>query len=110
MAGHRKFAEVRAERAHGPRYREEVDAIKRVMDEALTLAQLRRQAGVTQVQLAENLHLTQGSVSRIEHQSDLVLSTIRGYVEGLGGRLEMRAVFGEESLPITAMPEPDTAR
>ena len=54
MAGHRKFADVRAERARDPRYREEVDAIKRVMDEALTLAQLRRQAGVTQVQLADN--------------------------------------------------------
>ncbi|MBX3032108.1 MAG: XRE family transcriptional regulator [Chloroflexi bacterium] len=105
MAGHRAFAEVRAERARGPRYREEVDAIKRVMDEALTLAELRRRAGVTQTHLAEQLDITQGSVSRIEHQSDLVLSTIRSYVEALGGRLELRAVFDGESLPITAFPE-----
>lgn len=105
MAGHRKFSEVRAERVRGPRYREEVDAIKRVMDETLTLAQLRQRAGVTQVALAGQLDITQGSVSRIEHQSDLVLSTIRSYVEALGGTLELRAVFGGESLPIMAFPE-----
>ncbi len=108
MAGHRKFAEVRAERARGPRYRDEVDAIKRVMDEALTLAELRRRVGLTQTRLAADLDVTQGSVSRIEHQSDLVLSTIRSYVEALGGRLELRAVFDGESLPIMTFPETES--
>lgn len=75
------------------------------MDETLTLAELRRRAGVTQTRLAADLDITQGSVSRIEHQSDLVLSTIRNYVEALGGRLELRAVFDGESLPIMAFPD-----
>jgi hypothetical protein len=36
--------------------------------------------------------VTQANVSRIEHEEDVYLSTLRGYVEALGGQLELRAV------------------
>ncbi len=50
---------------------------------------------VTQQVLAEALDVSQPNVSRIEHQDDVFLSTLRSYVEALGGRLEVRAVFDD---------------
>jgi transcriptional regulator with XRE-family HTH domain len=57
------------------------------------LAELRRARDMTQVALAEKLRMAQPSVSRLERQADLYVSTLRRYVEALGGRLEISAVF-----------------
>jgi hypothetical protein len=48
---------------------------------------------MTQVALAKQLNMVQPSVSRLERQADLYVSTLRRYVEALGGRLEIHAVF-----------------
>lgn len=58
-----------------------------------TLAQLRRARAMTQVELAEQLETSQSEVSRVEHQTDLFLSTLRAYVEGVGGELVLMARF-----------------
>jgi hypothetical protein len=50
---------------------------------------------MTQVALAKQLNMAQPSVSRLERQTDLYLSTPRRYVEALGGRLQIRAVFDD---------------
>jgi transcriptional regulator with XRE-family HTH domain len=50
----------------------------------IDLAVLRRTAGVTQVQLAEALATSQGQISRIESQSDLLFSTLIAYLTALG--------------------------
>jgi len=42
----------------------------------------------------------QPAISRIEHTEDVHLSTLRAYVEALGGRLEIAAVFGDERFPL----------
>ena len=63
------------------------------MQDVLALSDLRERCGVTQVGLAAELATSQHNVSRIEHQEDLYLSTLRAYVEALGGRLELAAVF-----------------
>jgi transcriptional regulator with XRE-family HTH domain len=72
-------------------------------DSRLELAQLRRLRGVTQVQLAERLGTSQGNVSELEHRAELYVATLRAFVEGLGGRLEVAAVFPDEphSLPLS---------
>lgn len=49
--------------------------------------------GTTQVALAAALGMSQGNVSRIEHQDDVFLSTLREHVAALGGTLEVAAVF-----------------
>ncbi len=67
---------------------------------ALTLAQLRRSRHVTQVQLAETLAISQGNVSRLEARSDVYLSTLRSYVEALGGHLEIAAVFDDDRVAV----------
>lgn len=60
------------------------------------LAQLRAMREITQGAIADHLAMAQSNVSRIEHQGDLLLSTLRTYVEGLGGRLELAVVFGDD--------------
>jgi DNA-binding Xre family transcriptional regulator len=72
----------------------------RAMQDALALADLRKARHVTQVQLAEQLGIAQGNVSRLEGRSDVYLSTLRSYVEALGGHLEIAAVFGEKRIAI----------
>jgi transcriptional regulator with XRE-family HTH domain len=54
---------------------------------------LRQARQQTQVALAERLDIPQTAVSRLERRTDLLLSTLRSYIEGLGGKLELRAVF-----------------
>ena len=61
--------------------------------ELATLKDLRQAMQKTQVELAEALHIGQDGVSRLEKRSDMLLSTLRGYVEAMGGKLELVARF-----------------
>jgi hypothetical protein len=58
-------------------------------DEVESLQQLRRAVGKAQGDIATALKIKQPSVSKIEKQTDLYLSTLRSYVEALGGSLEL---------------------
>ena len=64
------------------------------------MAKIRRSRDLTQEALAERLGTDQGSVSRLEKQADMHLSTLRNYVEAAGGRLELLAVFPDETLSV----------
>jgi DNA-binding XRE family transcriptional regulator len=64
------------------------------------LAELRRQAGLTQAQLATATGLTQARISQIEHGKDVSLDTLRAYVTGLGGQVEIIARLGTTTLNI----------
>jgi transcriptional regulator with XRE-family HTH domain len=66
------------------------------MDAVVSLYQLREQRGLTQVDVAKALEVTQGNVSRVENASDLYISTLARYVEALGGHLELTAVFPDQ--------------
>lgn len=68
---------------------------------AMPLDDLRRARKMTQTRLAETLGVTQGEISKIEHRTDLYLSTLSQYVEALGGTLEIRAVFPDNEVRIT---------
>jgi transcriptional regulator with XRE-family HTH domain len=68
---------------------------------AMPLEQLRKAQEMTQLQLAEILGVNQGEVSKIEHRSDICISTLADYVEAMGGRLELRAVFKDGEVRIT---------
>ena len=54
-----------------------------------SLRQLRQVAGKAQSEIASALKIKQPSVSKIERQADMYLSTLRTYVEALGGHLEL---------------------
>jgi DNA-binding XRE family transcriptional regulator len=68
---------------------------------AMPLDQLRKAQEMTQLQLAEILDVNQGEISKIEHRSDICVSTLADYIEALGGRLEIRAVFTDREVRIT---------
>ena len=61
------------------------------------LYQLRVDQGVSQVQLADRLGVTQPAVSKIEHAEDMRISTLRAYVEGLGATLSVEVVLADRS-------------
>ena len=61
--------------------------------ELATLKDLRQAMQKTQVDLAATLHIGQDSISRLEKRSDMLLSTLRGYIEAMGGKLELVARF-----------------
>jgi len=64
-----------------------------LMAEEKSLQELRQAHKLTQKRMAQVLGVGQDSVSRLEQRSDLLISTLRGYVEALGGRLSLVAEF-----------------
>mgnify|MGYP006364068493 CR=1 FL=1 len=61
--------------------------------ELAPLKDLRLAAQQTQEQLAATLGVGQDTISRLEKRSDMLLSTLRHYVESMGGKLELVAHF-----------------
>ena len=69
--------------------------------EELTLRELRKAHEMSQKKLAAMLGVTQVSVSTFEKRSNMRLSTLREYIEALGGELQLRAIFpGRRSVTI----------
>lgn len=64
--------------------------------QVLTLAELRRLRGLTQVEVATAAGMDQSELSKAERRADHRLSTLRRYIEALGGELEVVARFGSE--------------
>src|SRR5260370_40908108 len=66
-----------------------IDARYREMkDEVESLRELRQVAGKAQAEIAAALNIKQPSVSKIEKQADMYLSTLRSYVKAIGGELD----------------------
>lgn len=63
---------------------------KEMMAEML-LAEIRKSVGLTQEDLAASLGITQPSLSKLENQEDIQVSTLRRLIEALGGQLELIA-------------------
>lgn len=78
-----------------PDARARVDARVAKTIAALPLPEMRKAIGLTQQDLAGRLVTGQGSVSKLEHAADMYLSTLRKYVEALGGELHLVASFPE---------------
>jgi DNA-binding transcriptional regulator YiaG len=59
----------------------------------LNLKQMRESLAMTQQELAERLKIAQSQLSRLENRDDHLVSTLRKYVEALGGEFEAYATF-----------------
>ncbi len=70
--------------------------------EELHLRELRRLRKLTQARLSKKLKIGQEGVSRIEKRTDLYLSTLRGYVEAVGGKLSLIVEFPDRPPVILA--------
>ena len=101
----RKFSELRDKiesRSSHAELSQKVAAEQDAEDAAYehSLKELRRARHLTQVQLANVLGTTQPTVSEMERRSDLYLSTLRSYIEAMGGRLLISAEFDDGVVPI----------
>ena len=80
-----------------PAQRKKVEArAAQLVAEELTLREIRKARKLTQKKLAKSLRIGQEGVSKIEKRSDLLISTLRSYVEAVGGRLSLVAEFPDQ--------------
>jgi predicted transcriptional regulator len=68
------------------------------MERDMSLTELRRARAMTQDQLAADLHIGQASIAKLERRTDMYLSTLRRFVEAMGGELEIVARFPDQQL------------
>jgi DNA-binding XRE family transcriptional regulator len=66
----------------------------------MPLEHLRAARNLTQQNLAQVLGVNQSAVSKLERRTDMYLSTLRSYIEAMGGSLDIQAVFPEGSVRI----------
>ncbi len=90
MAGHTPWREIKRQVPDTPQRRAAWGAYGRAMDEAQRIAQLQ-EAGATQVEIVDEP--TGDAAAATARRDDLYLAALRGYVEELGGRLVLTAVF-----------------
>jgi predicted XRE-type DNA-binding protein len=95
----KKFSDLRAKLAPEAQAR-----VKARVQEALAempLQELRRARELAQQAVGEVLGMSQPEVSKLEQRSDALISTVRRYVEAMGGELEIVARFPEGAVRIT---------
>lgn len=95
----KKFAEL--ESRMSPESRERSDAIYRQMVAEMPLQELRQALELSQVQLAKTLQVNQAAISKIENRTDMYISTLRGYIQAMGGDLEIVAKFSDGEVKIS---------
>jgi DNA-binding XRE family transcriptional regulator len=64
---------------------------RQLIREHLTLQELRKELNLTQESMAELLDMKQANVSKVEKRTDMLISTLRSYIEAMGGSLELVA-------------------
>ena len=93
------------EKKHGPIDSERVNRLVDKLEaeiRAYRLKELRKELNITQVELAQLLHVSQNRISRIEH-GDIEKSqvdTLRKYVEAVGGPLTLEVQLGDRKFQL----------
>ena len=85
------FQELRAKMS--PTTRTASEAEHRLLIEEMSLHQLRKARELTQTKIAEDLHMGQGDVSKLERRTDMYVSTLASHLQAVGATLEIWAVF-----------------
>ena len=96
----RRWADIKS-KGKSPERMAKIERDVQEMLDVMTLRELREAAGKTQVEVAELADKTQAQLSRIESRKDHRLSTLRTYVEALGGELEVVAKIAGKSVRLT---------
>jgi predicted XRE-type DNA-binding protein len=98
MTGRNKFSNL-VEKMPAER-RARVDRIADELREEMDLAQLRTARQLSQAALGEILHVEQPAVAKIEKRTDMYVSTLRRFIEAMGGELEITARFPDHDVRI----------
>ena len=96
MSGHRKWSELREEMMDRPGAAEGLERARAELNEEIRLYELRNAEALSQAELAGRLEITQSAVSKLEHAEDVRVSTLRDYLDAIGARLELVAVFDDD--------------
>jgi predicted transcriptional regulator len=88
----KKWSDIRAQKFNPEELREIDQEIENELLE-MDLRALREAVGLTQGELAQRVEITQSQLSKMERREDHRISTLRRYVEALGGSLEICAVI-----------------
>jgi DNA-binding XRE family transcriptional regulator len=99
----RKFSELTKKMS--ARDRAEIKARSAKLLAELPLEQLRSARSLTQTNMAQALGVNQSAVSKIEKRTDMYLSTLRSYVEAMGGSLEIQAIFPDGAVRVDILKE-----
>lgn len=92
------YKELRAKMSGAARTRAKGRA--NALMQEMPLYELRQAQQLSQEQLARELHVKQANVSKIERRTDMYISTLRTYVEAMGGELEITAKFPDGAVKI----------
>jgi transcriptional regulator with XRE-family HTH domain len=99
----RKFSEIRDRMP--PERRERIRKRTEELLAELPLQELRQARALSQKELAEVLGLNQATISKLERRTDMYLSSLRRFVEAMGGELEITATFPEGRVRIQVFEE-----
>ncbi|MGD0445529.1 MAG: XRE family transcriptional regulator [Edaphobacter sp.] len=98
-----KFSELKSKMS--AKQQAEIKAGKEKLLAEIPFEQLRAARNLTQTNLAHTLGVNQSAISKIEKRSDMYLSTLRSYVEAMGGVLDIQAIFPEGAVRIDMLSE-----
>ncbi|MDE2516889.1 MAG: XRE family transcriptional regulator [Rhodospirillales bacterium] len=98
MAGRHSFAELRARMSPEAQAKAETEALR--LSEAMNLAELRLALKLSQEEIGQTLQINQGSVAKVEKRADMYVSTLRRFIEAMGGELEIVARFPDHAVKI----------
>lgn len=99
MSGRHSFRELT--KGFSPERRRRIEAIKEELLAEMPLHELRRARSLTQQDLARSLNVNQPAVSKLEQRTDMYVSSLRSYIEAVGGRLKIVAEFPEGEVAVT---------
>ena len=99
MSGRHPFSELTKD--FTPERRQRVEAIRAKLLADMPLHELRRARALTQKELAGTLKVKQPAVAKMERRTDMYVSSLRSYIEAVGGRLKIVAEFPEGDIAIT---------
>ena len=99
MSGRHPFSELTKD--FTPERRQRIEALKGEMLAEMPLHELRRARALTQRDLANMLRVNQPAISKLEQRTDVYVSSLRAYIEAVGGKLKIVAEFPEGEVAIT---------
>ena len=95
----RKFKELESRMA--PEAILASDETHKRLKQSMALEELRDALRLTQQQLALALQVDQSAISKLEHRTDMYVSTLRRCIAAMGGELEINAIFPEGTVRIS---------
>jgi len=66
----------------------------------MNLREVRKLVGKTQKEMEDAAEMTQSEVSQIEQREDHLVSTLKKFIEALGGELDVIARFGDKTIKL----------